>query len=78
MGQYFIITNLSKKEYIHPHDLKQGAKISEITNDKFLRGLMSFMSYNNKTVENMPYLFLGRWFNDKVILVGDYEFYLFF
>ena len=65
MEQYFIIVNLDKKEYIHPHNLKYGAKLVKINNDKVIKDLMSFLSTN-------------KWGNDKVIVVGDSEDYALF
>ena len=60
MGQYFIIVNLEKREYIHPHDIKCGAKLLELRKDPIIQDLISF-------------LYIKRWANDKVIIVGDSE-----
>ena len=76
MGQYFIITNLEKREYIHPHDLKHGAKLLEIAKDPIIHGLISFLQSNNK--EKTTSRLQGRWAKNKIILVGDSEDYSFF
>ena len=75
MGQYFIIANLDKREYIHPHDLKYGAKLIEISNDKTIKELISFL-LKTKAKENN--LYSGRWARNKIILVGDFEDYSLF
>ena len=46
MGEYFIIANLDKREYIHPHDLKRGGKLVEIHTDNIIKGLISFLMKN--------------------------------
>ena len=49
MGQYFIIVNLEKREYIHPHDLKRGAKLLELSKDPIIYSLMSYLQVQNET-----------------------------
>jgi len=39
MGQYFIIVNLEKREYILPHALKRGAKLLELSKDPIIYSL---------------------------------------
>ena len=70
MGQYFIIANLDKMEYIHPHDLKCGAKLLEICNEKLIGGMLLFLLKQSK---NFKYLNIGRWAEDKIIVIGDYD-----
>ena len=70
MGQYFIIVNLRKREYIHPHDLKRGAKLLEISKDPIIYGLMSLLQAKNK---EKTALHLGSWANDKILFIGDSE-----
>ena len=78
MGQYFIIVNLDKREYIQPHNLKRGAKLLEIRNDIFIKGLMSFLLNVNLKENNKPFSNRGKWVKDKIVLVGDYEDYRLF
>ncbi len=73
MGQYFIIANLDKKQYIHPHDLRCGAKRLEIYNDSVIKDLMSFLSKTSP--QERSFLYAGKWVNDKVMLIGDFEDY---
>ena len=70
MGQYFIIVNLRKREYIHPHDLKRGAKLLEISKDPIIYGLMSLLQAKNK---EKTALYVGSWANDKILFIGDSE-----
>ena len=70
MGQYFIIVNLRKREYIHPHDLKRGAKLLEISKDPIIYGLMSLLQAKNK---EKTALYVGAWANDKILFIGDSE-----
>jgi len=70
MGQYFIIVNLEKREYIHPHDLKRGAKLLELSKDPIIYSLMSYLQVKNKpkTISHV-----GSWANDKILFIGDSE-----
>lgn len=70
MGQYFIIANLEKREYIHPHDLKRGAKLLELSKDPIIYDLMLFLQAKNK---QKTALHLGSWTNDKILFIGDFE-----
>ncbi len=77
MSQYFIIVNLEKREYIHPHDINRGAKLLEVKNDELIGSLISFL-LDHKKEENNNYLYLSRWIENKVILIGDSEDYSLF
>ena len=70
MGQYFIIVNIEKREYIHPHDIKRGAKLLELSKDPIIYGLMSLLQAKNK---EKTALHLGSWANDKILFIGDSE-----
>ena len=62
MGEYFILVNLEKKEYVNPHNLGLGAKIHELIKDKNLSQILT----------SLP------WKNDKIVFVGDTSERLFF
>ena len=70
MGQYFIIVNIEKREYIHPHDIKRGAKLLELSKDPIIYGLMSLLQSKNK---EKTALYVGAWANDKILFIGDSE-----
>ena len=70
MGQYFIIVNIEKREYIHPHDIKRGAKLLELSKDPIIYGLMSLLQAKNK---EKTALYVGAWANDKILFIGDSE-----
>ena len=73
LGQYFSLVNPTKNEFISPHAIGSGAKLWEWA--------------ANPTASVFPYLLvcpelagpptehkmLGRWANDAVALVGDYD-----
>ena len=68
MGQYFIIVNLKKRENIHPHDLKCGAKFLELSKDLIIYSLMSYLQVKNKPKTASH---VGSWANDKRLFIGD-------
>ena len=76
MGQYFIIVNLDKKEYIHPHDLDTGAKLWEICVNN-VGGILLFLLRQSSASGggdiHKDYKYAGRWANDRIVVVGDYD-----
>lgn len=60
MGQYYLIVNVDKKEYIHPHNFGNGMKLME-------------WSWNgNRVIKALSNLMMGDWKGDRVYVVGDY------
>ncbi len=76
MGQYFIIVNIDKKEYINPHTIGMPAKLWEICANK-LGGLLIFLLRKSDQTgggdikENYEYA--GRWAGDRILVIGDYD-----
>lgn len=84
MGQYHYTVNLTKREFIHPHQLGDGLKLLEQcgwspggTNDA-LKLLLSCSSgrgggdYQSPNFADDPNAFVGRWAGDRIAVVGDY------
>ncbi len=76
MGQYFIIVNLDKKEYIHPHKLNTGAKLWEIAVNP-IAGVFPFLLRKSSETGGgdieKNYKNAGRWAGDRIVVVGDYD-----
>lgn len=76
MGQYFMIANLTKKEYLHPHKLGSGVKLWEITLNKAPRVLPLLLRKSSDSGGgdiNKDYKSAGRWAGDKIVVIGDYD-----
>jgi hypothetical protein len=76
MGQYFVIANLTKKEYLHPHRLGFGAKLWEISANNITRIfplLLRKSSEGGGGDIQRDYPTAGRWAGDKIVVVGDYD-----
>jgi hypothetical protein len=77
MGQYFIIVNLDKKEWIKPHDLGAGAKLWEFSANRMPMAALALLL--RKSSESgggdieKDYKSAGRWAGDRVVVVGDYD-----
>lgn len=78
MGQYFLIMNLDKEEYLHPHKMGCGLKLWEIcTNNQI--GVLPFLLRKSSSsgggdyygVEDSEYC--GRWAGDRIAVIGDYD-----
>lgn len=76
MGQYFIVVNLDKKEFLDPQRCGDGMKVGQI----FGRGitlkvlgylLMKSKSNPFKNVEGEEPEMTGRWAGDRIAFVGD-------
>jgi hypothetical protein len=67
MGQYYLIVNLDRKEYLDPHDFNDGAKLMEF--GASANGTLSALArllLLNKTKKNR------RWAGSRLVVAGDY------
>jgi hypothetical protein len=67
MGQYFIVVNEDKQEYIHPHRFGHGMKLWEVAMNA--PGCLSGLAMLLARGEGHH----GRWAGDRIVLVGDYD-----
>ena len=75
MGQYFVVANTTKKEFLHPHKFGSGLKFLEFTLDgcRVMSGLAHLLGQSSDGVANDDVTVTGRWIGDHVIIVGDYD-----
>jgi hypothetical protein len=83
MGQYYVIANLDKREFLDPHTFGNGVKLMEFGMDgrSTLTGLAVLLASSNgqgggdlhlppgSAYEDVP----GRWAGDRVVIAGDYD-----
>ena len=80
MGQYHIVINEDKKEYIEAHRFGEGIKLMEFTTGGCgtltgLALLLADKTANGKGNGDFGYDgedILGRWHGDRIKIVGDY------
>ena len=76
MGQYFILANLDKKEYINPHNLGGGLKFWEWCANNPAR-VVPFLLRKSSEGGGGDIQFeskvAGRWAGDRIVLIGDYD-----
>jgi hypothetical protein len=75
MGQYYMIVNLDKREFLNPHKLGSGLKLWEMANTCTIApALLALLACSNGRgggdFEEDP--IIGRWVGDRVVIVGDY------
>ena len=77
MGQYYLIANLDKKEYLHPHKFDDGMKLMEFGQScsGTLTGLTILLADGNgrgggDIQSNDP--IIGSWAGDRIVITGDY------
>lgn len=77
MGQYYLIVNIDKEEYLTPHNFGDGSKIMEFGNSRsgVLLGLAVLLADGNgrgggdlRTDDPI----VGSWAGDRVVVGGDY------
>jgi len=75
MGQYFIVANTTKKEFLHPHKFGSGLKFLEFTLDgcSVMSGLAHLLGQSSEGVADDDKEVTGRWIGDHVVIVGDYD-----
>lgn len=76
MGQYHVIYNPDKKEFIHAHSLDCGLKLMEqVSGDKSPAAALLLLLANSNgrgggDAEEHP--MVGRWAGDRIVVQGDY------
>jgi hypothetical protein len=77
MGQYYLIVNLNKKQFLHPHHCGDGLKLLEFgcSANGTLTALAILLAdgtnrgggdlYSNHPV-------IGSWAGDRIVIAGDY------
>ena len=77
MGQYFLVVNKDKKEYLMPHDFGSGLKFLEFTMDScgVLTGLAHLLGQSSDPsgMGGADSEITGRWIGDNVVIIGDYD-----
>jgi hypothetical protein len=68
MGQYFYVVNLTKKQYLHPHDFEEGLKLGEFPDTLALLSYLLSDSYGF-----VKHSLIGAWKGDSVQIAGDYS-----
>jgi len=72
MGEYFVIANLDKKEFLSPDIFATGVKLFEIAASDCgaMTGLTILLSSQTEDDKDSIY---GRWAGDRIIIAGDYS-----
>lgn len=78
MGQYYLTINISKKQFLHPHNFNSGLKLLEFSRDSdgLMTGLALLLSSGNGRGGGDLYSeseLIGSWAGDKIIIAGDYS-----
>lgn len=85
MGQYHVLVNLDKKEYLHPHRMGSGLKLGEWNQSMMMVALSVLLADNNGAGGGdifkeetgpggyrLPADHSGRWAGDRIVITGDY------
>lgn len=76
MGQYHILYNLDKKEYIHAHHIGNGLKLMEQCGygKSTATGLWLLLANSNGRGggDARHHPMIGRWAGDRILVQGDY------
>ena len=78
MGQYYVIVNIEKKEFLHPHQFGDGLKLLEFgcNSCDILTGLTILLAdeNNNRYWWNLKSKdsIIGSWAGNKIVIAGNY------
>ena len=77
MGQYYLLVNEDRQEYISPHQVGCGAKLWEICANDLPR-VTPYLLYQSSRHGggdpfNQPTNHLGRWAGDRIVVIGNYD-----
>jgi hypothetical protein len=75
MGQYYLVINKTKKQYLSPHVFGDGAKACELLGGDTLNGLGILLIKSNEggggDLPDNP--LNGQWAGDEIVIIGDYD-----
>lgn len=83
MGQYYLVVNVDKREFLHPHKLGDGLKLMEFggQGDGTMLALALLLAdgcgrgggdYHAKKGTKPDLDLIGRWKGDRIVIAGDY------
>ena len=78
MGQYFLLANLDKQEYVHPHHIGGLLKLWEWCANRQAGVIPYLLRKSSETGggdvdDPEKLLYAGRWASDRIVLIGDYD-----
>jgi hypothetical protein len=81
MGQYYLVCNVDKQEYLYPHKFGQGLKLREFAHaaDSLGYALIALLADGNGRgggdlfpVNSDADPLIGSWAGDRIVVAGDY------
>ena len=76
MGQYHLLFNLDKKEYIHAHKINNGLKLMEQCGHRKSTSTALWLLVANSNGRGggdaNEHPMIGRWAGDRILVQGDY------
>jgi hypothetical protein len=76
MGQYHVVVNHDKKEYIHPHKFGSGLKLGEFGSEGRIGFALVFLLAEDDGGGGGDFHsdgeYCGHWAGDRIAIVGDY------
>jgi len=80
MGQYYLVVNVDKRQFLHPHCFSDGLKLMEFgaSGCGTMAGLAILLADGNGRgggdcrVKADPYKLIGSWAGDRIVVTGDY------
>jgi hypothetical protein len=78
MGQYHILVNLTKKQFVHPHQIGNGLKLHEqigfdCSTSTALTMLLAVSNGRGAGDFSTNHPLIGSWAGDAIAFVGDYS-----
>ena len=76
MGQYYLLVNVDKEEFICPWCMHGVAKAWEWCANNYIRVLAFLICHSDEEGGGDPhkdYEYYGRWAYDRIVLIGDYD-----
>jgi hypothetical protein len=77
MGQYYVVVNEDRQEYLSPENLGCGRKLWELCANDLPRVLPYLLQQSSELgggdPRNQETDHLGRWAGDRIVVVGDYD-----
>ncbi|MBF83479.1 MAG: hypothetical protein CL489_03280 [Acidobacteria bacterium] len=74
MGQYHLVANIDRREFLHPHKFGEGFKLMEFGTGRAVPLAMTILlsASNGRGGGDFRGEGAGRWAGDRIAIIGDY------
>jgi hypothetical protein len=71
MGEYCVIANRSKEQYLNPHAFGHGVTPWEVLANKHVLSGLGILLMDTARISHISNPLIGSWIGDDIVIIGD-------